>query len=288
MSSTKSPYEGEPYSEWAPKMWQQFEALGNNFKDSQSFAQGVRHLGSQIPCPECHNDFNTYVQSNPPENVKSKQQATQWVSAYHQHVNQVAGTQQGQGWYGFGEVPLSNNNNNGWDESDETWNTEMWSALHEAAEQFDPEDFAPFVYECIFNVPCEGCEDHSLQFAQEYPPEEVTSQEEALYWMCQFHNWASIDAGNGLVDCDSDPQGNGYISGHSGNQGFYYGGGGGSSGGGRGGGHGGSHGGRHGGGHGGGIMGGGHGGRGGRRGRHGHGGMQQQQQGMNGGGYDYE
>lgn len=275
-----------PYSTWAPQMWQQFNNLANNFKDSQSFANGVHNLGAQIPCPECKQDYDTYVQSNPPERAQNKQQATQWVNAYHQHVNQQSAKKGGGygGWGWYGEFTDSDDEEE--DDSNE-WYSIMWSDLHGRAEDFDedPYSFAPAVHNTVDNLPCDGCREHSNAFIQVNPPERIQSSDDAVYWMCQFHNWASIDAGNGLVDCDSDPQGNGYISGHHGSQGFYYGGGGGGGrgGGGKGGrGRGGHHGGGGGrgggGGQMGGQMGGGGGGGGGRGGRHGH------RRGMMGGG----
>jgi hypothetical protein len=90
----------------------------------------------------------------------------------------------------------------------------MWADLHGAAENFDPSVFAPLVYQKIDEIPCERCIGNTIEFVQEYPPEMVRTREEALYWMCCLHNSASLDAGNGLVDCINDPYGYGYISGH--------------------------------------------------------------------------
>lgn len=106
------------------------------------------------------------------------------------------------------------------------WYSAMWADLHGAAEHFDPQTFAPFIRQKIDEIPCGSCKESSTRFAQANPPEQVQTREQALYWLCLFHNNASMDAGNGLVNCESDPQGGGYISGHGGKNGFYYGGGG--------------------------------------------------------------
>lgn len=244
--STKKIPQNVPYSTWAPQMWKQFDSLGSNFKDSNSFASSVHNLIGQIPCPECKTDGESYVKSHPPEQVSSKTAAQDWVKAYHSHVDSVA---------------------KGWGRDNDPWYSLMWAELHLMADHFNPLTFADNVREQIDQIPCPPCSTHSLEFMEKYPPERVKSRSQAMNWMCRLHNMASYYAGNEIVDCAIDPEGYGYLSGHRDypNDFFY---GGGSRGGGQRGGQKGGH------GHGSGGQ------RGGRGGRRGHRRGQQMQQGQ--------
>lgn len=384
-----------PYDTWAPQMWSQFTDLGNNFKSSQDFSSQVHNLINQIPCPECKTDGESYVKTNPPENITSKAQAQGWVTAYHNHVNQLSASKKGWGFASTGDLPWAGRPGNpgagpnggpggisrgdpsqpgavrenwgggnfpqqgyaqdnfptnvslqnspdvpdwmknlpqgrttypgnpglpggggggggapwpgstggggggsgphsgkgggggdpgiasrgsqrqNWGggnfpqqgfsrDSRDPWYSDMWAQLHEYANDYNPLTFADDVRNQIEEIPAENerCYINSQEFMRKYPPEYVGNRQHAMYWMCRFHNQASLDAGNGLVDCELDPEGYGYVSGHDDYaRDFFYGGGGGSRGGGQGGG--GRGGGRHKrGGH-------GRGGGGGARGRHG-------------------
>jgi len=117
----------------------------------------------------------------------------------------------------------------------------MWEHLHGIADRFDPVTFAPQVRQQVYSMPEPQWMDDSIAFLNANPPELAQSREDAMYWMCLFHNRASLDAGNGIVDCERDPGGYTYLSGHRANLPgspgwFYYGRGGGRGGGGGGGG----------------------------------------------------
>lgn len=375
--ATKKLPQDVPYDTWAPQMWQHFNDLATNFKDTSSFSTQVHSLINQIPCPECKTDGLSYVKTNPPEIVRDKGQAQQWVSNYHKHVDQVAAKKPGWGFYaggggqnwattsggvsnwsdshpdwqmqittipgeegtdtqgGAGGGPgggqgggpgvggrgggtgadqwvrshlqgfyrgeggiskscigdicaISTGGSSGGGEGTATvtgmpqgslggfqpsqlgysrdlkdpWYSTMWAQLHEYAYDFNPATFAEDVRNQIEQIPQENerCYINSHEFMRNNPPEYVRNRDQAMYWMCRFHNHASLDAGNGLVDCEIDAEGYGYVSGHDDYaRDFFYGGGsrgGGSRGGGQQGGQ--RGGGRHKrGGHGGGMRGGG-------------------------------